>query len=191
MTHELNVSFERVDRALADLGRSELLGRLRAGCGSDDVRRGLDAAGIASSGQLEALFGWHDGTDASQAMLDDIHMFPGFYLLTLDDALANYSAFVGDPRWRPGWLPVFANGGGDFYVADQSGSATGQVSHFRIDESDHPVEFSSLTNFFATIAACFDDGIFFVDPSGYLEMDDVAFGTVAGRVDPTVSWWND
>lgn len=189
MTHELTDALNRVEHALAELGREKLLGRLRAGRQADDVRRSLDAVGLTSSDQVEALFGWHDGTNTNGAILDDIHMFPGFYLLTLDDALANYSAFVEDSRWQRGWLPLFANGGGDFYVLDNAGG--GQIRHFRIDEVEHPVEFSSIATTFATLATCFEDRVFFVDASGYLEMDDLAFAAVAGRVDPTVPWWSD
>jgi cell wall assembly regulator SMI1 len=185
MTDSLN----RVENALAELGREKLLGRLRAGRSTDEIRRNLDMVGLKSSESLETLFGWHDGTDTSDAILDDIHMFPGFYLLTLDDALANYGAFVDDPRWQRGWLPLFANGGGDFYVLDSVEVGDGPVRHFRIDEMEHPVEFSSIASFLAVIATCFEGGVFFVDASGYLEMDDQAFAAVAGRVDPTVQWW--
>lgn len=191
MTDELADSFDRVDRALAKLGRDKLLSRLGAGRTADDVRRGLDSVGLASSDELEALFGWHDGTEADRAILDDIHMFPGFYQLALNDALANYRSFVDDPRWQPGWLPIFANGGGDFCVVDNAGSATGQVRHFRIDEAEHPVEFSSITTLFMTLASCFEEDVFFVDPDGYLEMGDLAFAAVAARIDPGVPWWNE
>lgn len=40
-----------------------------------------------------------------------------------------------------------------------------------------------------TLAASFDDGIFFVDGHGYLEMDDNAFAALAARMNPTVPWW--
>lgn len=43
---------------------------------------------------------------------------PGFYLLSLQEAIASYKVFVSDARWRTGWFSVFADGGGDFYVVD-------------------------------------------------------------------------
>lgn len=190
MTEPLPNALARVEQGLTRLGRDELRHRFRAGLRPEEVRSRLASVGIASSPELEALYGWHDGTETSQAVLDDIHMFPGFYLLTLDDALAGYLAFVDDPRWPQGLLPVLANGGGDFYAVDTAGPTTGQVRHFRIDEPEQPVEFSSVSALFATLAAGFDTGVFFVDPAGYLEMNDLDFGAAASRVDPEVSWWN-
>jgi len=89
--------------------------------------------------------------------------------------VANYRAFVPDARWKPSWMPLFANGGGDFYVADLTGSISGSVRHFRIEESEHPVEFLSIEDMLVTLAAAYERGVFFVDVHGYLEMDDPAF----------------
>ena len=37
----------------------------------------------------------------------------------------------------------------------------------------------------------FDRGIFFVDPSGYLEMDDRVFAGVAAEFNPDIAWCRD
>ena len=88
------------------------------------VRSSLAAVGLTSIRELEELYGWKNGTSiAGVAAVDDIHLFPGFYLLSIEDAVANYRAFAPDARWMGGWLPVFANGGGDFYVLDLNTSA--------------------------------------------------------------------
>lgn len=138
------------------------------------------------------MYGWRNGTaTAGVAAVDDIHLFPGFYLLSLEDALANYRAFAADPRWTVGWLPLFANGGGDFYIVDLSQPAAAPVRHFRIDESEHPIEFGSVQSLVATLAAAFERGIFFVDSSGYLEMDDLVFAGVAAELNPDIAWWRD
>ena len=79
--------------------------------------------------------------------------------------------------------------GGDFYVVDlaQGGDA---VRHFRIDESEHPVEYDSLKDMVATLAEAFDRGVFVVE-EGYLEMDDSALGDLAAELNPSVIWWRD
>ncbi|BBE22195.1 hypothetical protein MN0502_10780 [Arthrobacter sp. MN05-02] len=41
---------------------------------------------------------------------------PGSYLLSLEEALSDYDTFKNDARWSPSYFPVFADGGGDFYV---------------------------------------------------------------------------
>ena len=65
------------------------------------------------------------------------------------------------------------------------------MRHFWIDESEHPIEFSSLGTMLATLAQAFERGIFFVDPSGYLEMDDLVFGELAAELNPDLGWWRD
>lgn len=148
--------------------------------------------GLSSAEELEALYGWHDGSEASRASsLDDLHVFPGFYFLSLDDAVANYLAFVDDARWASGWFPLFANGGGDFYVLETTGNDGGSVRHFRIDEREHPIEFESLGAMLRTLAEAFEQGVFYVDDHGCLEMDDLKFALLAAQINLTVPWWND
>lgn len=180
-----------IERGLDRLGRHALLRALRPGVSVGQTRDLLSSSGLPSSAQVETVYEWRDGTDTSVGSLDDIHMFPGFYLLSAEDAVANYRAFVADPRWSPGWLPLFANGGGDFYVVDLSGDVPGSVRHFRIDESEHPLEFESLTAMLSTVAAGFDRSVFFVDSNGYLEMHDLAFASLAAELNPRVPWWTE
>lgn len=177
----------QLEAALTRLDRQGLLRALRPGLSAVEVQEILGSVGLTSNAELEALYGWRDGTSTEGvAAIDDIHMFPGFCLLSLGDAIANYRAFVTDRRWEPGWLPVFANGGGDFYVVDL-GSHECPARHFRIDESEHPIEFSSIKDMLRTLAQAFERGTFFMDAGGYLEMDDLAFGTLAAELNPHTS----
>ncbi len=50
-----------------------------------------------------------------------------------------------EPRWQPGWLPILADGGGDFMAVDCSdGNHHGAVYHFRIDQPEHPLEYQTV-----------------------------------------------
>jgi len=192
MTDNLSDSLVAIEAALRNLGRDALMQSLQSGLSAVAVRSKLDSAGLLSTPELETLYGWRNGTASDiAASLDDIHLFPGFYLLSLEDAVTNYRAFVGDRRWASGWLPVLANGGGDFYVVDLSQAAVGAVRHFWIDEAEHPIEFSSLSAMMATVAQGFERGIFYVDPNGYLEMDDLVFGGLATEMNPDVAYWRE
>ena len=189
---DLLSSLVTIEKALQRLDRRVLLESLQDGLPAGAVRTSLAAVGLLASPELEALYGWKNGTStAGVAAVDDIYFFPGFYLLSLEDAFANYRAFATDARWPVGWLPLFANGGGDFYVLDLSGPAEGAVRHFRIEESEHPIEFDSLQALSETLGAAFERGVFFVDPSGYLEMDDIVFAGVAAEFNPDIAWWRD
>lgn len=191
MTDLLSTPLAAIKTALQRLGRQVLLRSLQAGLPAEVVRSSLSAVGLTSSPELELLYGWRNGTSTTGVTLDDIHFFPGFYFLSIEDAITNYRAFVTDARWTPGWIPLFANGGGDFYVLDRNSSAGSPVRHFRIDESEHPIEFGSLQSLLTTLAEAFERGVFFVDSSGYLQMDDLVFGGPAAELNPGVAWWRD
>ena len=142
MIEDISVVLSQIEAALRRLDRQVLLRALRPGLPAGDVRASL---GLGASAELEALYGWRDGTaTAAVGSVDDIHLFPGFYLMSIEDSIVNYRAFVTDPRWKPGWLPVFTNGDGDFYVVELRTDTESPVRHFRIDQSEHPIEFSSL-----------------------------------------------
>lgn len=189
---DLAQALSQIEASLQGLGRDVLVGALRPGLPTEAVRSALGSVGLAGNFELEQLYGWHDGTStAGIAAVDDIHLFPGFYLLSIEDAIANFCAFVTDKRWTPGWLPIFANGGGDFYVADLRSAAGSPVRHFRIDEVEHPIEFPSLGAMVSTLAQAFEREIFFVHQNGYLDMDDLVFGSLAAELNPDVAWWTD
>ena len=180
----------RIEAGLGGLGRLGLLAALAPGLTERTVRDQLAAVGLVATNELVELYGWHNGTRfAPETMLDDVHMFPGSYLLALEDSLANLLAFRPDSRWDSSWLPVFANGGGDFYISDL-GQSAGPIRHFRIEETEHPVEFSSVGSMMATIEAAMERNVIFVEEGGYLEMDDHAFGDVAAEMSPDVEWWS-
>lgn len=141
MTTLLTESLAAIDQGLTVLGRSALISSWRTGQSPVRVRDLLAHRGMKSVGELEGVFAWHDGIDfPPDVPADDFHVFPGFYMLSLDEAVASCDTYVSDRRWNPGWLPLFANGGGDFYVVDLSELERGSVRHFRIEENEHPVE---------------------------------------------------
>ncbi|MET2010385.1 SMI1/KNR4 family protein [Microbacterium chocolatum] len=171
------------------LNRHIALAHLQTGIAARKVSEELRTIGLQANGELEALYGWRNGTSLGDASLGDLALFPGFYLLSLEDAVANYRAFVSDPRWSPDWLPFLANGGGDFYIIDLA-SGTGQpIRHFWIDDTTHPVEFSSLALLFETFAAAFERGLVFLNHLDFLDLDDRAFIDLAIEMDPGVCYW--
>ena len=179
-----NEAISQIEKHLARLGRNAVFATLRTGLQAEEIAARLQHVGLPSSRGIEALYSWSNGTQTTGVTLDDIQLFPGFYLLSLDDAIFNYRAFVDDPRWRRGWLPVFANGGGDFYVVGLGGEPFELVRRFRIEESEQPVEFQSLQEMLVTLAAAFARGVFFVDGNGYLENGRPRVRRLGGRAQP-------
>lgn len=178
-----------IEHAIRGLGRTKVLQLLQPGVSADRVRASLESIGLRSTEEIEAVYEWHDGIADTDAAVGQITLWPAFYFTSLEETVANYQAFVDDPRWMPGWLPMFANGGGDFYVVDLSAPGDTPVRHFRIDEQEHPVEFLSLTAMFATLEEAFRRGYFFVTAEGVFRKDYPAFGKLAAEMNPDVAWW--
>lgn len=167
---------------------------LRPGLSVDAIRVALARQGLQPFDDLVQLYSWHDGTDVSTgAVLGDLWLVPGFYLSTLDEALRNHAAFTSSSGWPASWLPILANGGGDFLVVDASPASQtgGSVRHFRIEEAEHPVEYPGIADMVVTFEAAFRQGAFFVDSAGDLEMNDEAYASLAASLNPSVRWWAD
>jgi hypothetical protein len=186
----IGADLARIEGQLHRLDRTELLGSLEPPLSADEVARQLAEAGLAATSDLIAYFGWHNGSGPSTASIGQLALFPGFYALSLGDALKNYVAFVPDARWHAGWLPIFADGGGYFYVTDLSSARAGVMRMFRNDESEHPIEHVSLAKMIETLAEAYDRGVFYADGE-YIEAADDAFDRIAAELNPGVAWWVD
>lgn len=150
-------------------------------------------AGLVLPTDVANLYEWRDGTlDYPGAILDDIHIIPGFYFPSLDEALANHAVFRDDTRWNPAWLPLLANGGGDFFAVDCSGNpgSWGHVRHFMLGDPEHHVLYLTVASMLETFVAAFDRGIFFLHPSGYLDADDEAYAALARSMNPEARGWD-
>jgi hypothetical protein len=179
---------DRIRDRLSSMGRDQTVARLLPPLAPDEIIRRFDVAGLPAPASLVELYSWRNGTHVQPGTnLDDVHFFPGFWFLSLDDALQNYAAFRSDNRWDPRWLPVFANGGGDFYAAVLEEPTP--VVGFVLNEADHPIEYESLEAMIATLDEAFRDGAHFVDDRGFLEVDDQRYAEIARRHNPGVGIW--
>jgi hypothetical protein len=154
---------------LQRLGRDQALALVRPPRPRSEVAARLASAAIPVAEPILTWYAAWDGQDAGGA-LGDIDVLPGFYALSLDDALAHKAH---QPTWPLGWLPLLADGGGDYYVADCDSDAVRVLRH-RSDDPVPEVLSPSLDRFTATAVAAFDSGVVFL-LDGYLEQDDEAW----------------
>lgn len=186
----LGAALEQLEESLRRLGRAGLVGALRPGLRPEAVAAQLGRRGLQAPPEVVEIFGWHDGVDEpADRVMDDVQLFPGFYMVSLEGCLMNYDVFVRSSRWSPAWFPFLANGGGDFYFLDLSVSPP-TVGNFEIYESDVRTEFSTLLSFIETEIVAIDSGIVHV-AGGFLEMDDLAFAELAAAREPRLSAWRD
>ena len=141
--------------------------------------------------ELKSIYQWRNGTRVQEGdMVSGIYFFPGFYFLSIEEAVQTYKERAGAPQWRDGWFPVFADGGGDFYVVPCTRQEinTAEVIGFIHGEPEQVVEYESLAAMIQTLAASYAEGAFLLDDD-YLEIDDEKHRQIAHRFNPGVSEW--
>ena len=193
MTSGIEQSLRAIESSLGRLSRHKLLGALAPGLTPLDVRAQLARAGLASNADVEAFYQWHNGTaDDPSLTLADLWMFPIFYPLSLEEAIAYRAELIQYGRWDEWWIPVFADGSGDFMAVDLSESGHGRVFNFDNEFAEAPLKYESLSDMMATMAAAFERGIFFVDDrTNAIWQDVVEFNQLAAAMNPDIEWWND
>jgi hypothetical protein len=182
---EIAESVENIFRQLSNLSRP-LVQRRRAGLSISHIADQFHRLGLTSPDDLIELYLVSDGTTTGTGdILGEIAFFPGFYWMTLGEAVENYLAFHNDDRWDRSWFPVFASGGGDFYNVNCNSSSDlfGSVVGFMLGFDDHMIEFGSVASMLATIDESFRQGAFFVR-DGYLEADYPRMREIRTKVDP-------
>jgi len=185
---------EELDRIVQFLARQERVtpALLQPGLSTVDTRAWEARLPFLLPLELEQLYRWHDGTRVDEGVqLDSVYFFPGFYLLSLEEAVETFMERRDAPQWQEGWFPVFADGGGDFYLASCTNEKkeTAEIIGFIHGEPQQPVEYESLTAMIKTIDACYAEGAFFIAEDNTLEIDDDLHREVARRLNPEIPEW--
>lgn len=170
---------------LSRLGRP-IAARRKSGADERSISEKLSLCGLQSPPDFAEAYRLCDGTETAEGdALDEIQFFPGYYWMSLDEALATYDALTRDGQWNANWLPVFASGGGDFYsvICDPKSRDFGSVVGFILGEDDHMVEFVDITALLKTVERSFSEGAFFVT-DGYLEANYSKMRAIARSIQP-------
>jgi len=184
-------ALDRIVGRLTQLRRA-VVHKLQPGLSPDELAVRESTLPFTLSRELEALYRWRNGTRVEEGdLLGEAYFFPGFYLLSLDEAVQTYAERRGSRQWKAHWLPVFADGGGDFYVVPcgtKKIDAT-EVIGFIHGEPEQTVEYESLAAMMQTIDACYAGGAFFLDDDDELEVDDDKQREIAHHHNPQVEEW--
>ncbi len=153
----------------------------------------LNEISIELPSSIKEMYYWRNGTRVEEGdALDDLHFFPGFYWLSLEDAIKSYKAFMNDNRWSKEWFPIFANGGGDFFAVLCSGdiNIVGGIVGFILGEQGHSVEYENIESMLSTINTCFCEGVYFLSEEGYFDADDNTQIKIAKRYNPDLDFYS-
>jgi hypothetical protein len=159
---------------LERLERREALNLILPPLPPAEAASSLQIAGLSAAEPLLEWFGsW--GGQASGGLLGDMDVLPGFYALSLPDSLAHRRQHED---WSKSWLPLLADGGGDFYIGDTALPEVPVLRH-RSDEPDAEAVANSLAAFVSVAASAFDREVIYVN-AGYLDQDEEEWRRLLG-----------
>lgn len=142
--------------------------------------------------EIEVIYSWRNGTRALEDdLLESLYLFPGFYLLSIEEAYQTYLERKDAPQWRKGWFPLFADGAGDFYIlpCGRKKADSSVVIGLLHGEPEQIAEYESLTAMAATLEAAFARGAFYIDQDDSMEVDDDMYGRIAHKFNPGIPEW--
>lgn len=145
-------------------------------------------AGLLLDDDVIHLYRWRNGTRVSQDyVLNDHYFIPGYYLLSLDDALNAYHSLISNTAWEKGCFPILTSGGGDYYGVHHE--QQGNVMHYVRGYPKQPAQYLSLNTMMKTVAECYEAGAYFLDDRGFFELNATAERMIASRLNPGLDHW--
>lgn len=188
---DIDSYLDRIVRHLRRLNR-HAPERLQPGLSPQELEAWESRLPFALTSEVESMYRWRNGTRAEEgASLEDLYFFPGFYYLSIEEAVQTYREREDAPQWRMGWFPLFANGAGDFYIVPcrRKKLETSEIIGFLHGEPEQTAEYESLASMIQTLEACFREGAFFLDDDDTMEIDDDKQRVIARRLNPTIEEW--
>lgn len=154
----LRACFESIDRAVSTKA-PEVAAGLRPGAGEKDfalLRESFFHDG-AIPADIEAFFRWHNG----QTGYESLSPFDNRMIMSIQDAVDSWT-FLSDPDediqqpWQESWIPILANGAGDYIVYVTSGEMKGQLVAYWHDSEDRRVAFQSLESWARKVLSAYE-----------------------------------
>jgi cell wall assembly regulator SMI1 len=165
-----------LDALLAALTRADapLTKWLATGVSRAEIGTQVDSLSLRLADEVHDYFGWRNGLRTTRDA--DYELFPGFTVLSLEEALADHRMLVdtanqvaqqaGVPAsslWNERWFPLFRDAGGNYHVtlADGRPAPTAPIyAVVREDPESAYLAYDNLTSLTQTVAACFQAGAF-------------------------------
>lgn len=131
---------------------------LKKGATSATLARLEKALGAPLADDAKAWFAWHDGVKGQRALAPEVNLYP----LSAAEALDAWK-FLGNPKnevlkpWKASWLPLFANGAGDYVVFETAAKGRGSLVHYYHDDALRPPFAKSLAAWAGATARAYAD----------------------------------
>ena len=182
LLNEIEKCLQQLDHPCVD--------HLNSGISSQQIQELFEEIPLKPTQDLHDLYSWRNGSkDCEGITLGDLALFPGFYLMSLEESIQTYLELRAREAWDKSWFPIFASGGGDFYAMILAPEAQGQILGFYVYEEEPQVEYQSLESMLQTFKECYKQGIIVQNEQGYLDMDYRKHAEIAHEINPDVKIW--
>jgi hypothetical protein len=148
-----------------------------------------------NNNELRKLYQWRNGIKVDTGKyVGEFDFCSQGKMLPLEEAINHYTAYLKDSLWRKGCFPLFTTNAGDYllYDIDESSSTYGMLLLYSpsllIVEPE--TAYDSLENFFETVIACYNQGIYkFNETSNTLEIDQDKEFEVSSKMNLHSEYW--
>jgi hypothetical protein len=165
----------------AKMGRHQIAQLLNPGISPQAIAAATSRFPYVLPVAITDLYGWRNGTREGEATLEDMWLFPGYYLLSLERSVSLNAALTKElsDLWGAHWFPFMCSGAGDYYAIQCTDRPTddGFIVQYLRGEPRSLAKFTGLRVTINAIAAGFATQAFFVDSDGFFEVDDEDFST--------------
>ncbi len=147
---------------------------------------------ISGNHDLFSLFSLRNGTkiDTGDDLLS-IQFIPGYYLLSLDEAIDHYKSLLNNQVWKRGLFPILADGMGHYIGIDLNSSSKDYCCIFEYIEGYFPIiVYRSLSKLMETNTLSIRRGITTVK-NGELHLNEEAYSILAKEVNTDVPFWTE
>lgn len=165
---------------------------LQEGLARSQIESIISSIGLEFPEDFIKLYSCFNGTQVKENdILDDLHFFPGFYFLSLEDANKEYTILLDSGNWNKKWFPVFANGGGDYFCVDcTKGKLFPIIGYIRGYDNDDMRDYLNISTMLETIAECFEKEAYFLDlDNDYLDADIEKERIIGRKKNPGLKRW--
>ena len=143
--------------------------------------------------ELHDLFSWKNGASGQGVPIGKLWLKPGFYLYSAQESvISNRYCAKHFEDWERSWYPLLTDGSADSRFCDINKVSRGRLAVYYYEPEESPVFgqiYDSIQLMFQTIVECYERGVFFVDPKGYLGSDFSREVQISGQINPNSEFW--
>lgn len=137
---------------------------------------------------FEEIYAVCNGTkrDISEQMYFDF--LPGVRLMQVDEIIEDYERDFKDFDEYGVVIPFLENYGGEYYAYAAAGDRECVV--LLMDGEIEEIHYT-VGDFWKTVIAFYDEGVYFLDEDGYLSYDEEREGEIGSRLNEKISYWKE